>query len=106
MVFFHYNVNLLLPLSCLLPLNVFEIVQAQVKFAVWKVVICLCHSQMTQYVENFNLQIRHDHICWRNQKIQSRSLMLYFRAGQSSPYNFPYVSLVSPKLKQIPMKKL
>ena len=80
--------------------------QAQVRFAVWEVLTCLYHCQMTQYVDNSNLQIQHDNICWRRLKIESRSLMLYFRTGRSSPYNFPYVSLVSSELKQISMKKL
>ena len=59
---------------------------------------------MTQYVENFNLQIPHDHICRGSLKIQSRSLRLYFRTGRSSPYNFPFPSLVS-KPKQICIRK-
>ena len=52
---------------------------------------------MTQYVENFNLQIPHDHTCRRSLKIQSRSLNLYFRTGRSSPCNFYFVGLVSSK---------
>ena len=52
---------------------------------------------MTQYLENVNLQIPHDHICQRCLKIQSRSLKLYFRTGRSSPYNFPFVTLVLSK---------
>ena len=49
-------------------------------------------------VENLNLQIPHYHICRDSLKIQSRSLRLYFRNGRSSPYNFPFASLV-PKTK-------
>ena len=60
---------------------------------------------MTQYVENFNLQILLDPICWRNLIFQSRLLMQYFRNGQNSPYNFPFVSLVSSELKQICIEK-
>ena len=59
---------------------------------------------MTQYVENFNLQIPHDHICWRSLKIKSRSLKLYFRVSRSSPYNVHFVSLVSSKAKQMCIK--
>ena len=50
---------------------------------------------MTQYVENFNLQILHYHICRGSLKNQSHPLRLYFRNGQSSPYNFPFTNLVS-----------
>ena len=46
-----------------------------------------------------------DHICRRNLKIQSHSLKLYFRTGQSSPYNFPCVSLVTSKAKQVRIKE-
>ena len=59
---------------------------------------------MTQHVENFNLQTPRDHIFWRSLKIQSRSLKLCIRAGRSSPYDFPFVSLVSSKPKQICIK--
>ena len=59
---------------------------------------------MTIYVENFNLQIAHDHICRHSLKIQSHSLKLYFRTDRSSPYNFPFLSLVSSKSKQIGIK--
>ena len=55
---------------------------------------------MTQYVENFNLQIPRNHIFQRSLKIQFRSLKLYFRIGRSSWYNFPFVSLVCSKPKQ------
>ena len=61
---------------------------------------------MTQCLENFNLQIAHDHISRRSLKIQSHSLKFYFRTGQSSWYNFPFVSSVSSKLKQIYIKKI
>ena len=47
---------------------------------------------MTQYAENFSLQIPHDHICRRSLKIQSRSLKLYFGTGRTFPYNFSCVS--------------
>ena len=60
---------------------------------------------MTQYAEKFNLQIAHDDICWNSLKIQFLSLKFYFRTGRSSPYNFPFVSLVSSKPKQICIKK-
>ena len=71
---------------------------------------CLCASQiccfqmlyrvfvivsMNQYVESFNLLIPHDHICRYSLKIQSHVLKLYFRTGPSSPFSFPFVSLVS-----------
>ena len=64
----------------------------QVRFTVPAVVVRLFHCQ---YVENFNLQIPHYHICQESLKIQSRSLRLYFRNGRSSPYNFPFSSLLS-----------
>ena len=64
----------------------------------WLVFAIVC---LTQYVENFNLQIPHDHISWRSLKIQSRSLKLYFTTRQSFPYNSPFESLVSSKPKQI-----
>ena len=60
---------------------------------------------MTQYVENFNLQTPQDHICRHSQIIQPSSSKLYFRAGGSSQYNFLIVSLVSSKTKQICIKK-
>ena len=56
---------------------------------------------MTQYLENVNLQIPHDHICQRCLKIQSRYLKLYFRTGRSSPYNFLFLSLVLSNSNQI-----
>ena len=55
---------------------------------------------MTQYKENFNVQISHDHICRGSLKIQFRSLGLYFRTGRSSPDNSSFASLVS-KPKQL-----
>ena len=61
-------------------------------------------ENMTQYVQNFNLLIPHDHTCWCSLKIQSRSLKLYFGTGRNSPYNFPFVSLVLLKPKQIRIK--
>ena len=60
---------------------------------------------MTEYAENFNLQIPHNHIRRRSLKIHFPSLKLYFRSGQSSPYIFPFVSLVFSKPKQICIKK-
>ena len=60
---------------------------------------------MTQYVQNFNLQIPHDHTCRGSLKIQSRSSRLYFKTGRSCLYNFPLASLVS-KPKQIFTRKL
>ena len=55
---------------------------------------------MPQYVEDSNLQIPHDHICRRSLQIQSRSLNLYILiTDRTSPYNFPFVNLVSPKQK-------
>ena len=59
---------------------------------------------MTQYKENFNVQISHDGICRGSLKIQFRLLRLYFRTGRSSPDNFPFASLVS-KPKQICITK-
>ena len=73
----------------------------QVRFTVPDVIV-----SMTQYVDNFNLQIPYDHICRRNLKIQSRSLNLYFGTGRTFPYNFSCVNLVSTKPKQITVKKL
>ena len=61
---------------------------------------------MAQYVENFNLQIPHDHICRWNLEIQSLVLKLDFRTGGSSPYNLLFVRLVSSKSKQICKKWL
>ena len=62
-------------------------------------------ASVTHYVEIFNWQIPHDHICRRSLKIQSCSWKLYFRTGRSSPYNFPCVSLVSSKPKQRSLKE-
>ena len=61
-------------------------------------------DSMTQYVENFNLQIPYDHICLHSLKIQSRSLKLYFRTDRSSPNSFPFLRLVLSKSKQICIK--
>ena len=44
---------------------------------------------MTQYVENFKLQIPHHHICWHSLNIHFvlwRPLKIYFRATWNSPY--------------------
>ena len=60
---------------------------------------------MTQYAENFNLQIPHDHICRRSLTIQFCSMKLYFTTSGCFPYNFAFVILVSSKPKQICMKK-
>ena len=65
----------------------------QVSFTVPDVVFFIVH--IAKYVENFSLLIPHYHTCRRNLEIQSRSLRLYFRNGQSSSYNFPFASLAS-----------
>ena len=99
--FFHYNVNLLLPLSCLLPSQTSLKLckrKSDLLFRMLQLVFVIV--SMTQYVQNFNLQI--DHICWRSLTTKSRSLKLYFR---SFPYSFPFVSLISLKPKQIRIKK-
>ena len=85
-------------------LNFSEIVLVQVSFAVPVVVASFCYCQDDPIVENFNLQILHSHICGRSLKIYFCSLKLCFRTGRSSPYNFPFVNLVSSKLKQISLK--
>ena len=78
---------------------------AHVRFAVPDVVAVFAVVSITQYEEDFNLQIPHGHICRRSLKIQSRSLKLYFETGCSPPYNFPFVSLFSSKPKRILMYK-
>ena len=103
----YYTVNFLSPLSCLLPNY------SSLKLCKGKSVLLLRMLQpvfvivsMTQYLEDFNLQIPYDHICRRSIKIQSHFFKLYFRTSRSSPYNFPFAILVSSKPKQISMKKL
>ena len=80
--------------------------QVQVRFAVADAAAVFIIVSVTQYEGNVNLQISFDHICRRSLKMQSRSLKLYFRTGRNSKYNFPFVSLVSSKPKQICLKKL
>ena len=77
---------------------------AQVGFVVPDVVHVIVIVSMTQYAEKFNLQIPREHFHQRSLKIQSPSLKLYVRTGRSSPYNFPFVSLVYSKSKQISTK--
>ena len=47
---------------------------------------------MAKYVENFNLQIPHDHTCRRSLEIQPRFLKLHFKTGRSYQYIFSFVS--------------
>ena len=104
--FFHCTVNLLLPLNCLLlnktPL---KLCKRKSNFLFRMLYPVFVVVSMAQHVENFDMEISHDHICQRSLKIQFRSLKLHFRTGRSSPYNFPFVSLVLSKPKQICIKK-
>ena len=88
---------------------------AHVRFAVPDVVAVFAVVSITQYDEDFNLQIPYGHIYPRSLKIQSRSLKLYFETGFSPPYYFetgfsppyyfPFVSVFSSKPKRILMYK-
>ena len=102
--FFHYTVNLVLPLSSsylIKPpwncVSTSQICRSGCCSLSWSLSIWL-------YVKNFNLQIPHDHTCRCSLKIQFRSLKLHFRSSRSSPDNFPFVNLVLSKPKQICMK--
>ena len=93
---FYHTVSLLLLLSCLLTNETFGKLykrKLDLLFQMLRPIFFIV--SITQYVENFNLQIPHYHIFRGSLKIQSRSLRLYFRKGRSSPYNFSFASLVS-----------
>ena len=67
---------------------------AQVKLTVADVVARLFHSQYDPICREFQSADSTLPYLRGSLKIQSRSLRLYFRNGQNSPFNFPFASLL------------
>ena len=61
---------------------------------------------MTQYRENFNLQIPYDHIYRCSLKIQSRSLKLYFKTAKVLRIIFVLLSLEEKKEIELAIEML
>ena len=80
--------------------------QAQVRFAISDVVVCICQCQYDPICAEFQSAGS----TWPSSLSQPGNSVsffeLYFRTGQRYPHSFPFISLVSSKPKQIRIKKI